>query len=190
VEVRGPGFSNTFSPFTFDERETRLFKTPNIVGFPSDVGVSFTLDLTPPLDGLPTEAIAIAGVAVQRAYGLLPNDECVALDTPTPTQTATASTDASLTPTSTPSSSATADPSSSPTPTPSITPTLDPSITPSETPVGGVDTPTPTPTFEGGIDPELLMADINKDGRVDHLDQLILLKWWFESYEIPGRKRE
>jgi hypothetical protein len=190
VEVRGPGFSNTFSPFTFDERETRLFKTPNIVGFPSDVGVSYTLDLTPPLDGLPTEAIAIAGVAVQRAYGLLPNDECVALDTPTPTQTATASTDASLTPTSTPSSSATADPSSSPTPTPSITPTLDPSITPSETPVGGVDTPTPTPTFEGGIDPELLMADINKDGRVDHLDQLILLKWWFESYEIPGRKRE
>lgn len=181
VEVRGPGFSNTFSPFTFDEREARLLKTPNIVGFPSDVNVSYTLELTPPVDDLPTEAIAIGGVAVQRAYGLLPNDECVVPETPT----ATPSTEATVTETPTPS--VTVDPSISPTTTPSVTPTLDPSITPSETPVGGVNTPTPTSTFEDSVDPELLMADINKDGRVDYLDQLILMKWWFETYELPSR---
>jgi hypothetical protein len=101
----------------------------------------------------------IAGVAVHRSYGLLPNDSCEAsVETETPTSSAT----------------------ETPTGTATVTPTPSETLTPSETPTGTLPTETPSAT----IDPNdlLMRADVNLDRRVDTLDILIILEYYLQSY--------
>ncbi|MCA9446905.1 MAG: hypothetical protein KC931_07310, partial [Candidatus Omnitrophica bacterium] len=123
VTFNGDGFSTTLSDILLDPREARLLKTLDLPGIPSGVEGSLSLDASV-LDSFQNGGPGVAGIAVHRAYGLLPNDECAAVQV---TETATA------TPTSTESVVETA--------------TLTPTLTPSETPTGTPPTATPTDTM-------------------------------------------
>lgn len=166
--IQGEGFGSTlFNPISLNERESLLIKTQDSGNIPTDTDVALTFRSNS-IKGIHSDDVGFAGVAVLRADGLLPNEDCVVLGTSTPTPTATLET--------------------SPTPTLTLDPTLTLSPTPTATPTsqGGEETPTPSGTLPGGIDPNLLRADVNGDGRVDSKDILIVLDWWMQTYETGG----
>ena len=181
VQFVGEGFTSNLSDLVLGGREILLFRTQDIGGIPADVTGSLSFNATNPnsdQEGGP----GFAGIAVHRAYGLLPNAPCEAPnETPTPTPTLTAESTPTTTATDTFAGTPTSTPSEDPNTTPTATPTPG-GETATATPTSSDASPTPSGTIPEGVDDELLRADINRDRIVNASDVLILLRWWLESY--------
>jgi hypothetical protein len=154
VRYIGEGFVTNLSNLTLNPGQSLLFKADEVAGLADGFGALSML-----MDGGPSPQqgpFGLAGAAVIRAEGLLPHEECAGSSSHTPT--ATPSPTELVAPTATPS--------------PTSTPETPPTATPTATEVGA---PTATLTPD---DSERNRADINRDGFINSLDQLILLKYW------------
>ncbi len=165
VTFDGEGFTTNLSDITLNPRESRFLRSLDLPGIPS--GVRGTLSLVAStLNSFQEGGPGIAGVAVHRVYGLLPNATCEVGETETETPT--------LSPTATSTLSQTSTETETETETPTETPT------PSETPTGTL--PTATATDTPGDENDLMRADVNRDRRVDTQDILIILEYYLETY--------
>ncbi len=168
---RGEGFNVQLSPLSFPPRASRIQEARDYIGIPDDSKGSIAVPFN--ING--SGRIGVGAVGFTEASALLPHPECV-LETPTETPTETPSETIAETPTDTQTGTPTETATESFTETPTETPTGTLTITPSPS-----STETPTPTDEGG-ESEQMRADINRSGRIDHDDLLILLKWYLTEY--------
>ena len=108
------------------------------------------------------------------------NAEPVVTPTPTPTEepTPTPTQEPTPTPTQEPTSTPTQEPTPTPTEEPTPTPTEEPTPTPTEEPTPTpTEEPTPTPTEEPTQEPEIMIGDLNGDGKISTVDAVVVLKY-------------
>lgn len=193
VRFIGEGFTTLLSNIVIPGRNTFLLGTGDAAGIPPGSRGSLSMSINPAISEQ-AGGSGLAGIAVHRALGLLPHPDCIVVaETPTatsttphtPTHTGTASATImptlSFTPSSQPTATSTVMGMATSTPTHTLDPLLPtPTQTASPTATATGTLPTPTPS---STESERDRADINRDGKVDALDQLILLKHWMSEGE-------